>query len=173
MESAEGVGTTVSLFLPRSRAALLRPELETASSIPCRVSGTILLAEDNDEVAEVTAGMLEGLGYSVARVSSSQQALEYLDSGRNADLVLTDIVMPGGSNGVDLARIVRERYPTLPVILTTGYSAAAREAAHEGFFILSKPYRIAALESSLRNALDRTPFPAQEGRLRIGFSAED
>jgi len=113
-----------------------------------------LLVEDNDEVAEVTARMLEGLGYSVIRVSSAREALRYLECGGDANLLLSDIVMPGGSNGVDLARIVRQLYPALPILLSTGYSAAAREATDEGLLILSKPYRMAVLERFVRAALD-------------------
>ncbi|MBV8736214.1 MAG: response regulator [Alphaproteobacteria bacterium] len=103
----------------------------------------------------MTAGMLAGLGYGVVRVSSAGQALNYLEGGGNPDLLLSDIVMPGGANGVDLARIVRNRYPKLPILLSTGYSAAAREASKEGLAILSKPYRVAALERFIRAALER------------------
>jgi len=119
-----------------------------------RASGLILLVEDNDEVAEVTTRMLEGLGYSVIRVSSSDQALSYLEQSGDVDLLLSDIVMPGSRNGVDLARIVRERYPALPILLSSGYSAVARDAADEGLLILSKPYRMAVLERFVRAALD-------------------
>jgi len=119
-----------------------------------RASGLILLVEDNDEVAEVTTRMLEGLGYSVIRVSSSDQALSYLEQSGDVDLLLSDIVMPGSRNGVDLARIVRERYPALPILLSSGYSALARDAADEGLLILSKPYRMAVLERFVRAALD-------------------
>jgi two-component system NtrC family sensor kinase len=155
VESREGVGTTVSLLLPRSKARLLPLELEIAAQVPARARGTILLVEDNEAVAEVTTIMLESLGYVVVHVSSARQALDYLEEGEHADLVLTDIVMPGQSDGVDLARIVRERYPLLPVLLTTGYSGAARDAANERFVILSKPYRRHSLERFIANALER------------------
>lgn len=134
---------------------MLPSELEAAVQLAERVSGSILLVDDNDDVAEVTAEMLEGLGYDVVRVSSAGQALNYLEGGGDADLLLTDIVMPGGTNGVDLARIVRNRYPKLPILLSTGYSAAAREASKEGLAILPKPYRVATLERFIRAALER------------------
>ena len=155
IESRVGEGTTVALFLPRARISLLPSRLETAVQLAERASGSILLVEDNDDVAEVTAEMLAGLGYGVMRVSSAGQALNYLEGGGIADLLLSDIVMPGGANGVDLARIVRNRYPKLPILLSTGYSAAAREASKEGLAILPKPYRVAALERFIRAALER------------------
>jgi DNA-binding NtrC family response regulator len=83
--------------------------------------------------------------------------LEHLNRGNRVDLVLSDIVMPGGMSGIDLARTIRERYPQLPMLLTTGYSAAAREAAEEGFIILSKPFRISTLERVIRSALKHEP----------------
>jgi CheY-like chemotaxis protein len=139
----------------------LPPEWENAVQAADRASGTILLVEDNDEVAEVTERMLEGLGYCVTRVVSSPQALAYFESGAEPDLMLSDIVMPGGNNGVDLAKIVRNRYPDLPILLTTGYTVAAREAADEGILILPKPYRIAVLERFIRAALDRERQPTR------------
>jgi PAS domain S-box-containing protein len=157
LESAEGQGTTVTVYLPRSTSPLLPPELEAASQAARRTSGTILVVEDNDEVAEVTAAMLESLGYAVERAASARRALDELEAGRRVDLVLTDIVMPGGVSGIDLARTARGRFPGLPVVLTTGYSAAAREAADEGFVILSKPFQLSALERLVRTALEQRP----------------
>ena len=155
IESRVGKGTTVALFLPRARTSLLPSELETVVQFADRASGSILLVEDNDDVAEATAEMLAGLGYGVVRVSSAGQALNYLEGGGNPDLLLSDIVMPGGTNGVDLARIVRKRYPKLPILLSTGYSAAAREASKERLTILPKPYRLATLERFIRATLER------------------
>jgi len=97
--------------------------------------------------------MLENLGYKVLRVASAAEASEYLKKGGRADLVMTDIVMPGTHNGLDLARAVRDRHPGLPVLLTTGYSAAAREAMQDGFPLLSKPYQTSTLQRLIGNAL--------------------
>jgi signal transduction histidine kinase len=155
VESREGAGTTVSLLLPRSAAPPVTPETEQGGTVGDRASGTILLVEDNDDVAEVTSGMLEGLGYAVVRAALARQALGYLEEGARPDLLLSDIVMPGDMSGLDLARHVRAHYPDLPILLSTGYSAAAREAADEGLAILLKPYRMAALEHFIRTVLDR------------------
>jgi PAS domain S-box-containing protein len=160
--SAEGEGTTVSLLLPRSTAPLLPPELETAAQVTPPASGIVLLVEDNEEVAEVTTAMLESLGFVVRRAPSAQRALKYLESGEHLDLVLTDIVMPGGTNGIEVARTIRECYPHLPILLTTGYSTVAHEAVGEGFILLSKPFRVSVLEKIIRNALDHnTPISSK------------
>jgi two-component system, NtrC family, sensor kinase len=152
VQSTVGIGTTVSLLLPRCKAPLLPKELETAAQIPNFTTARVLLAEDNEEVAEVTAGMLEGLGYKVMRAASGSEALDQIEKDADIDLVITDIVMPGETNGIDLARVIRERHPGLPVLLTTGYSAAAREANQDGFPILAKPYTTATLQRFVTEA---------------------
>ncbi len=160
VQSKVGAGTTVSLLLPRCKAPLLPMELETAAQVANFTAARVLLAEDNDEVAEVTTGMLEALGYQVVRVASGMEALEHIENNREIDLVITDIVMPGRTNGIDVARSIRERHPAIPVILTTGYSAAAREANQDGFPILSKPYPTSKLQHFVADALHKgRPHP--------------
>ena len=86
-------------------------------------------------------------------VGAAEPALELLASGEAFDLVFTDIVMPGGMDGVELARTLRARYPSLTVLLATGYSNAAQKAAGEGFSILLKPYQLDALEQAITEAV--------------------
>jgi two-component system, NtrC family, sensor kinase len=166
IDSVEGEGTTVALYLPRTwkpRHALTE-ELSFPPVRRERSGGTVLLVEDNRDVADVTAAMLRHLGYAAIAVASAAQALERLESGLAIDLVLTDIVMPGGMSGVDLARELRHRDPELPVLLATGYSAAAREAAGEGFAIVPKPYRLTVLDDAIRRHL----APNEEARSTAG-----
>jgi PAS domain S-box-containing protein len=155
VDSEVGRGTTVTLFLPRSTRPLLPASLEAAVQAPRPTTATVLVVEDNDEVAEITSALLEYMGCRVEHVHTAGQALERLGDGEDFDLVLTDIIMPGGMNGLDLARAVRQRFPSVPVLLTTGYSAAAQQAATEGFTILPKPYQRKALESAVRAILER------------------
>jgi two-component system NtrC family sensor kinase len=162
--STEGRGTTVSLYLPRAKSALLPPELEAAAHVVRLASGEILLVEDNDEVAEVTAILLQSMGYGVKRVAAAAQALDWLAAGQRPDLVITDIVMPGGTDGIELARSMRALYPSLPVLLTTGYSAAAAEAGREGLTILPKPYQRHALEAAIREVMQKPISAPAEGR---------
>ena len=109
--------------------------------------------EDNNDVAEAAVALLESIGCTVKRVGAAEPALELLGSGETFDLVFSDIVMPGGMDGVELARTLRARYPTLTVLLATGYSDAAQKAAGEGFPILLKPYQLGALEHALAEAV--------------------
>ena len=95
---------------------------------------------------------LEQIGYTVASVTNGKAALDFLERKGPVDLVFSDILMPGGMNGVDLARAIRERYPRLPVLLCTGYSDSAQDAVKQGFVVLQKPYNIATLRKSLQEA---------------------
>ena len=90
-----------------------------------RAEGTILVVEDNPEVADVTATLLEQIGYRVLRAGDAIEALETIEGGDRIDLVFSDIVMPNGMNGIHLAQEVTERYPAIRVLLTTGYSDVA------------------------------------------------
>ena len=110
-------------------------------------SGTVLLVEDNPDVAGVSASLLEQLGYTVRRVPDANAALREIE--RNSfDLVFSDIVMPGGMDGLALARRLRELRPELPILLATGYSDALRKTSL-GFQILRKPYEIHELSQAL------------------------
>jgi CheY-like chemotaxis protein len=110
----------------------------------------VLLVEDDEEVAALVEQMLDELGYQVTRAASATAALGALANGRKVDLVFSDIMMPGGMNGVELAREVRRRRSGTPVLLTSGYAEAARNAADaEGVRILPKPYNIDDLAAAL------------------------
>jgi CheY-like chemotaxis protein len=89
----------------------------------------------------------------VTRVSGAAEALAVLSNGRRFDLVLSDIVMPGGANGIELANQIRRRRPDMPVLLTTGYSEALGNAADIGFRVLRKPYSLHSLETILKSIL--------------------
>jgi two-component system, NtrC family, sensor kinase len=167
--SREGEGTTVMLYLPRASSAVARAAvaaLVPLPPLPLREQAAVLVVEDNPEVAEVSVALLETLGYGVTQVDSAQAALDALASGSSFDLVFSDVVMPGGMSGVELARVLRGRYPGLPVLLTTGYSIVAQAAGKEGFAILPKPYRPTALQAQIRDLLQlpRTAEAWDSGR---------
>ena len=105
----------------------------------------MLLVEDNTEVAEVCRSYLDQLGFAVEHAASAKEALAVLGSGKPIELVFSDILMPGEMNGVELAREARRLRPSVPVVLTTGYSTSADAALREGFIVLRKPYDIAGL----------------------------
>lgn len=153
IRSTPGAGTTISIFLPRTfkepvAAAAPLVDLRAAASTGAE-AGQVLLVEDDDEVAALTSEMITELGYQATRVATAAAALGALANGRPIDLVFSDILMPGGMNGVELALEIRRRRPELQVVLTSGYAGAARQAANrEELKILMKPYTL----EDLRNA---------------------
>ncbi|HKY00691.1 MAG TPA: ATP-binding protein [Steroidobacteraceae bacterium] len=158
IESAQGKGTTVILAFPRSANEV--DESETAEAVPgaqsprpaearTRSRGDILFVEDDATVASLTTEMLKSAGYAVQHVKSASAALETLAQGRNFDIVLSDVMMPGGMSGADLAREICKRRPHLPVVLATGYIEAARTAMGEGMEVLMKPFHLDALAEIL------------------------
>src|SRR5262249_58316782 len=123
-----GGGTPGNLSVPRTLAE--REEMASAKQLPAapRASETILLVEDNPEVRKVTAQRLENLGYIVVEAASGARAVELLGSGAKIDLVVSDVVMPGGMSGVELARWVGRNAPAVPGLLTAGFAAHAARA---------------------------------------------
>ena len=143
VDSELGKGTTFTISLPRSTAG--RKKRPGKSSR--RGTGTVLLVEDNPDVAIASTGLLEELGYAVRWASDVDSALSEI-AADGIDLVLSDIVMPGKMDGLALARILKKKHPGLPILLASGYSEAAQNAAAE-FPILRKPYQIHELNEAL------------------------
>jgi CheY-like chemotaxis protein len=157
--SEVGVGTTVRLYLPAAPDSLNGiaevPVPEQLESY--RGSETILLVEDNDGMREIAEAQLRALGYDVATAEGAATALEVLASERRIDLLLTDIVMPGGLDGRELAVRAREARPNLKVLFTSGFTEAAVAASIQSDFggaMLSKPYRHADLAKRVRTMLE-------------------
>src|SRR5258708_4504422 len=144
VSSEMGKGTSVAICLPRGKE-----EQSTEQQDPKSIAGTgnVLLIEDNPEVANASAGFLEQLGYSVHWVSDAEAALKEVERD-GIDLIVSDIVMPGGIDGLKLARFIRDKRPGLPILLTTGYSEAVLKVGLE-FSILTKPYLIHELSGAL------------------------
>jgi CheY-like chemotaxis protein len=139
-----GKGTTVTILLPREHGS---PRLDDADAAGAGGSGTVLLVEDNPDVALVSTHLLEQLGYTVRRVADADAALREIDRD-GVDLVFSDIVMPGQMDGLAFARQVRTRRPDLPILLATGYSDAAANVRGD-FPILRKPYEIHQLSEAI------------------------
>ena len=153
-KSSVGGGTAITIYLPRSHVSLTK----TAEPIPIQPvvsgQGTILIVEDNAEVADVTASLVEQLGYRTVRAENATDALNRLQRGDKINLVFSDIVMPGGMNGIALVQEIGNRYPEVPVLLTSGYIDLV-QAAETQVAILRKPFQLPALEKSIREALER------------------
>jgi len=155
VESKPGLGTTVTIYLPRTDKALSeseRPQAQDRAAKPVRRSGRILVVEDNNNVAQVTQSLLEQIGYETVRTDSASEALKILDSGQKFDLVFSDIVMPGTINGIGLAERVKERHRGIPVLLTTGYSEGLKLAG-SNYDVLRKPFVVSTLEQAVQAAI--------------------
>jgi CheY-like chemotaxis protein len=151
-----GAGTTFRLYLPRAAAAATAPEEKRGTPLAQGAGETILVVEDNPEVRRVVMRQLNGLGYRGLETATAAEALDMLNREK-VDLLLTDIVMPGGLDGVDLARIAVEKWPTLKVVLTSGFPEARIEIDSEiltSLRLLSKPYSRVELATVLRSSLD-------------------
>ncbi|TDN86485.1 PAS domain S-box-containing protein [Stakelama pacifica] len=145
-------GARFALYFPRARGMV---EADHVQLIHEGGGGEhILMVEDQPEVAELGKAILEDLGYSVTHVSSASKAYDLLQHKRDFALLFTDIVMPGGMSGVELARQVRQMIPSLPILLTTGYSDRALDEDSRSFELVRKPYRRADLSGKIRALLE-------------------
>jgi CheY-like chemotaxis protein len=155
LESAPGEGTAVRLYLPRSYltpAARIPDVVPPAPEEASEALLSILLVEDNDEVAAAEEAVLTMLGHRVHREPEASAALLQLRKHNQFDCVVTDIQMPGELNGIDLARAVRRDFPNLPVVLVTGYAEELEWAEQTGFAVLPKPFSIEGLKQTLARA---------------------
>ena len=143
LDSTLGKGTTITLRLPRGTG-----EVAPASK-PQAIAGagTVLLVEDNPEVATASRELLEQLGYRVRWAPDAPTALKEIEKD-GIDIVCSDVVMPGKMDGVDLVKTIRAMNPKMPILLMTGYSEAATEIASQ-FPILRKPYQLHELSQEL------------------------
>ena len=147
VDSKPGAGATFTLYLPASRLAATPDAAKPGGK---RGHGKVLIVEDDTLLAELAAGMLAELGFDGVVAHSAKEALEQL-KGRRPRLIFSDIVMPGGISGIELARNVRNRFPELPILLTTGYSEEV--GGSHGFPVLQKPYELDALAAALSKLL--------------------
>jgi CheY-like chemotaxis protein len=158
IDSQPGRGTAVRIHLPR----YLGNEVEARSVVPREPQAlrpnreTVLVVEDEDGVRSMTVEALQGLGYTVVAAAGPEHALDLLDEGVPADLLFTDIVMPG-MDGRVLADRVKEKRPELKVLFTTGYTRGAPlydGIADSAGAMLPKPFTVDQLDAKIRSALD-------------------
>jgi CheY-like chemotaxis protein len=154
VESKPGEGSTFTLYLPIGHTAPRRDEDRDLSGGDTD-RGAALIVEDDMVVAELAAAIFDELGFRPTVVHSAKEALERLTAAERPRLVFSDIVMPGGISGLELARKVRGRFPELPILLTTGYSEQG--SASHGFPVLTKPYEFDTLAAALGKLLQDNP----------------
>ena len=159
ISSEVGRGTTVDVYLPREidASAGTAPQ-RSADVIPLQGgTETILIVEDSPQVRSLTAARLKRLGYRVFEAENGPRALAMLEAGVRADIVFSDVVMPGGMTGFDVARTLWQRAPEQRILLTSGFAEDATPANDEVFAarkILRKPYSLPELARAIRDALD-------------------
>jgi CheY-like chemotaxis protein len=157
--SEPGHGTIVKLYLPRSVTADLDecPQAKIGGMLPSGTE-TILVVEDNPDVRRLVRRQLTELGYSVHEAGNGPEALTMLRSRLPVDLMFTDIIMPEGMTGYELAGLARDSCPDLKILFTSGYTAigAAQDHDRGDVPLLSKPYRKSELAHFIRSALDAT-----------------
>ena len=145
VRSEPGQGTSILMWLP-ARPGAIADAVPASLAEPPAVTGNVLLVDDNDEVVDATAEMLQACGLQVHSVRSADAALDALAQAAAApDLVFSDVSMPGEMDGIQLAHEIRRRWPALPVVLLTGYATRVHDATAAGFRVLSKPVGAQAL----------------------------
>jgi GAF domain-containing protein/CheY-like chemotaxis protein len=157
INSVEGEGTTVELYVPRSsEAAEARSARQEQSELPAGKGERILLCEDDADVRLFSSETLSELGYQVIEAADAKGAIEAMRRNGRIDLLFTDIVLPGGRTGADLAREARVLQPDLKVLFATGYARSALEERQDpasGIELLLKPFGVEALATKIREIL--------------------
>lgn len=177
IESTAGEGTTIRMIFPvADRSAFEVSASRTTSPAgrlnwsPAAIMGrqTILVVDDSQDVRELAEVFLRSLGYRVLAAQSGEEALEMLERYGAVDLLFTDIIMPGGMNGLQLVERARARHPQLPVLLATGYMEELPRYGAEpaALNILTKPYRQAELAERVRTMLAKSASPVPPGSFR-------
>ena len=146
IRTAPGEGTAISIYLPAAAGQDLPAQQEKTERV--------LIVEDEPDLMDVASALYISMGYEVLTASSGQEALALLQS-RDIDILFTDVIMPHGMNGVELAAHTREHYPDVKIILASGYPLPALKLEHANlsdFAFVNKPYRLSDLARALRSA---------------------
>jgi PAS domain S-box-containing protein len=156
IESTVGKGTTVRIYIPRAdRQAVAGAVLRDGLHETPPAAATILVVEDDPDVRDMIVGILSDLGYQTLVATNGPEALAILNDGHSVDLLFTDIVMPAGMSGTDLARQASRLRPDLKVLLSSGYTREANQwrSARSDFPFIAKPYRPTTLGKKLEEVL--------------------
>jgi PAS domain S-box-containing protein len=155
LDSALGRGTTVRLFLPRHDDVQQQaPSMPEMVPVHAGQGETVLLVEDDEAVRAVTAEHLRELGYTVLEAHDGPAALEMLHTGTHVDVLVTDVGLPGGMNGRQVADAARERRQGLPALFITGYTGRALDGQlAPGMEVIGKPFALDALAARMRAML--------------------
>jgi len=160
ISSEFGQGTSIQLYLPRSTETATQTAMNTEKNSIASETDTarILIVEDNSEVRQVSARILQGLSYETVEARNGDEALRHLQGDRRFDLLFTDMMLPGGISGAEISEEAKRLQPEIKVLFTSGYTpesfAQKRQSEIEGFLV-HKPYRKAELVDKVRETLKR------------------
>ena len=159
VESALGAGACFRIYLPLSAQAVDRPARKESTALRAHRPLSILLVEDEPSVAAITEAMLVDLGHRVRRAGDAAEALEFLRSDVHIDVLFSDVMMPGGINGAQLAIEARAMRPELRILLTSGFAGEELEAALAGGSqpFIRKPYLASELAQALEELIPEDP----------------
>jgi PAS domain S-box-containing protein len=173
--SEEGHGTSIKLYLPRAS-----DEVQLLESPPSAASETgneaIVVVEDDRLVREYVIVQLQNLGYAVTAAANGTEALALIEGGAKADLLFTDVIIPGGMNGRELADEALRCRPGLKILFTSGYTESAivhHGRLDPGVLLLAKPYRKTDLARMIRRALDEPQSPPDAQRSAVASPLEE
>ncbi|MGE0008444.1 MAG: PAS domain S-box protein [Parvibaculaceae bacterium] len=153
IHSEVGRGTTITIYLPRASGSATAGATESSSEARTDRNGVVLVVEDDDAVRSLTVTRLKTLGYRIHEASDGASAIRLLETGLKINLLFSDLVMPGGLSGYDVAKKAREIDPSIRVLLTSGYAEDLVRAQNLGNLkLLRKPYRLADLREALAAA---------------------
>lgn len=158
--SEVGYGTTVSIYLPLAGQPAEAVEAPAPTRAGERLSGTALVVDDEADLLDIADAYLSELGYTVIRAEDAAAALAAIERAEEIDLMLTDVIMPGGMNGFELAEKVRQLHPEIRIIFTSGFPAEAlaeRSGKPEGGPLLHKPYLRAEFADMVRRQMSASP----------------
>ena len=164
--SEQGIGTTVSLYLPLAEKAAPTMSEIFPVRLPAKPGGKVLVVDDEPALLEIVQAYLTEMGYSALLAEDSARALEIVARFEEIDLMVTDIIMPGGMNGVDLARMARKLSPKLKIIYSSGFPADAlseRSGMQVDAPLLRKPYQRAEFTAMIQRAMEETAPDVRNG----------
>ena len=148
IESRQGEGTAISIYLPAV--------VEAAGEGTAQHTERVLIVEDEPDLMDVAASLFTSMGYDVVTAASGREAIDVMEH-RDVDILFTDVVMPDGMNGIELASYTREHYPDTKIMLASGYPLPALKQRHgrdlSEFAFVNKPYRLSDLARTLRSAM--------------------
>jgi PAS domain S-box-containing protein len=162
IDSVEGVGTTITIYLPQASTEAEKAQHSEKADAPEGQGEVVLVVEDDRHVRMLVMDVLEELGYQAKEATDANGALPYLESGQRLDLLISDVGLPG-LNGRQLADIARHHRPGLKVLFLTGYAAHAAvrsEFLAQGMDLMTKPFELDALAGKIKDMLARAPAHA-------------